>query len=435
MNSVIMSSNKVRFTSINRAPIEMNILTGTMGEKKIDVRDLGEQGYFTFDPGFTSTASCESKITYINGEKGILLYRGFPVDQLALTANYLEVCYIILNGEAPTYVQYIKFCENINRYKKIHKQIIRVFQGFSRHSHPMSVLCGVMISLAAFYHNSLRTDVEKHRNIAVFQLISKIPIIAAMCHKYISGQNFVYPKNNFSYTENLLYMMFSKPKIKYVISPILKCAMNRILIVHADHEQNASTATVRMVGSSGANLFACIAAGITALWGQSHGGANEACLRMLEQINKVEHIPKYINRAKDSNDTFRLMGFGHRIYKNYDPRATLMRQTCYEVLKELNITENLFEIAVELEHIALHDSYFIERKLYPNVDFYSGIILKAIGIPTSMFTVIFTVARAIGWVTHWKEMHSYGLKISRPRQLYSGYLKREFNSKINKDNV
>lgn len=428
-----MSNDQVFLTSENKSPIAINVLTSTMGEKEIDIRNLEKQGYFTFDPGFTSTASCESRITYIDGKKGTLLYRGFPIDQLALTSNYLEVCYILLNNEIPTHTQYIEFCKKINQYRRIHKHIIRAFQGCSRHSHPMSVLCGIMISLAAFYNESLCMNVEAHRNIAIFQLISKIPIIAAMCHKYSSGKNFVYPKDNLSYTGNLLYMMFSTPKIKYVVDPMLEYAMNRILIVHADHEQNLSTSTVRMVGSSGTNLFACIAAGITALWGQSHGGANEACLRMLEQINKVEHIPKYIQRAKDSHDTFRLMGFGHRIYKHYDPRATLMRQTCYELLKELNISENLFEIAIELERVALNDSYFIERKLYPNVDFYSGIILKAIGIPTSMFTVIFTVARAVGWVTHWKEMYNSGLKISRPRQLYSGYSERKFNSYITKN--
>lgn len=427
-----MLDDKVLLTSKNKTPIVMNVLTSTMGEKKIDIRNLREQGYCTFDPGFTSTAACESKITYVNGEKGILLYRGFPIDQLALNSNYLEVCYILLYGEIPTRAQYIKFCEKINQYKKIHKQVIRTFQGYSQYSHPMSVLCGIIISLAAFYHKSLYMNIKEHRNIAIFHLIAKIPIIAAMCHKYLSGKNFVYPKYNLSYASNLLYMMFSTPKTEYVINPILEYAMNRILIVHADHEQNISTSTVRMVGSSGVHLFACVAAGITALWGQSHGGANESCLRMLEKINKVQYIPKYIQRAKDNNDDFRLMGFGHRIYKYYDPRAILMRQTCYEILKELNISENLFDIAIELENIALHDPYFIERKLYPNVDFYSGIILKAIGIPTSMFTVIFTVARTIGWITHWKEMYSYGLKISRPRQLYSGYLQREFSSKIRK---
>lgn len=428
-----MSNDKIFFTLNNNTPIMMNVFTGTMGEKKIDIRNLGKHGYFTFDPGFTSTASCESKITYINGEKGILLYRGFPIDQLALTSNYLEVCYILLNGETPTRTQYITFCEKINQYKKIHKQIIRTFQGYSRSSHPMSLLCGIIISLAAFYHQSLSMYIEEHRNIAIFQLISKIPIIAAMCYKYLSGKNFIYPKYNFSYTKNLLYMMFSTPKTEYILNPILENAMDRILIVHADHEQNISTSTVRMVGSSGVNLFACIVAGITALWGQSHGGANESCLHMLEKINRIEHIPKYIKRAKDNNDSFRLMGFGHRIYKHYDPRASLMKQTCYEVLKELHIAENLFEVALELENIALHDPYFIERKLYPNVDFYSGIILKAIGVPTSMFTVIFTVARTIGWVTNWKEMYNCGMKISRPRQLYSGSPKRKFFSKIKKN--
>lgn len=423
-----MAESKATFTPEGHDPIAMDLLTGTMGEKEIDIRSLGSQGYFTFDPGFTSTASCESKITYIDGDKGVLLHRGFPIDQLALESNYLEVCYILLNGEAPTREQFDEFRTIVTRHTMIHEQITRLFHGFRRDSHPMAVMCGVTGALAAFYHDSLDVNVERHREIAAFRLLSKMPTVAAMCYKYSLGQPFIYPRNDLSYVGNFLHMMFATPCETYEVNPVLERAMDRILILHADHEQNASTSTVRTAGSSGANPFACIAAGIASLWGPAHGGANEACLRMLEEINKVEHIPEFIKRAKDKNDSFRLMGFGHRVYKNYDPRATVMRETCHEVLKELKLSDDLLVVAIELEHIALHDPYFKERKLYPNVDFYSGIILKAMGIPSTMFTVIFAMARTVGWIAHWKEMHDDGLKIARPRQLYTGYAQRDFHS-------
>ncbi|UVK77076.1 MAG: citrate synthase [Sodalis sp. Fle] len=426
-----MDDNKVTFTTPEKHPsIDMDVLTGTMGEKEIDIRNLGNQGYFTFDPGFTSTASCESKITYINGEEGILLHRGFPIDQLALQSSYLEVCYILLYGETPTSEQYKEFSTIVTRHTMLHEQITYLFHGFRHDSHPMAVMCGISGALAAFYHDSLDVNVERHREIAAFRLLSKMPTIVAMCYKYSLDQPFIYPRNHLSYAGNFLHMMFATPCEDYVINPVLERAMDRILILHADHEQNASTSTVRISGSSGANPFACIAAGIASLWGPAHGGANETCLRMLEEINKVKHIPEFIKRAKDKNDPFRLMGFGHRVYKNYDPRATVMRETCHEVLKELNLSDDLLAVAIELEHIALHDPYFIERKLYPNVDFYSGIILKAMGIPSTMFTVIFAMARTVGWIAHWKEMHDNGLKIARPRQLYTGYAQRDFHSQI-----
>lgn len=423
-----MAESKATFTPEGHDPIAVDLLTGTMGEKEIDIRSLGSQGYFTFDPGFTSTACCESKITYIDGDRGVLLHRGFPIDQLALESNYLEVCYILLNGEAPTREQFDEFRTIITRHTMIHEQITRLFHGFRRDSHPMAVMCGVTGALAAFYHDSLDVNIERHREIAAFRLLSKMPTVAAMCYKYSLGQPFIYPRNDLSYAGNFLHMMFATPCETYEVNPVLERAMDRILILHADHEQNASTSTVRTAGSSGANPFACIAAGIASLWGPAHGGANEACLRMLEEINKEEHIPEFIKRAKDKNDSFRLMGFGHRVYKNYDPRATVMRETCHEVLKELKLSDDLLAIAMELEHVALHDLYFKERKLYPNVDFYSGIILKVMGIPSTMFTVIFAMARTVGWIAHWKEMHDDGLKIARPRQLYTGYAQRDFHS-------
>jgi citrate synthase len=425
-----MADNKATLTLPGEAPIELNVLQGTLGEKEIDIRTLGSKGYFTFDPGYTSTASCESKITYIDGDEGVLLHRGYPIDQLALHSTFLEVCYILLNGETPTKEQFDEFRDIVTRHTMVHEQITRLFNGFRRDSHPMAVLCGVTGALAAFYHDSLDVNVERHREIAAFRLLSKMPTVAAMCYKYSIGQPFIYPRNDLSYAGNFLHMMFATPCEDYEVNPVLERAMDRILILHADHEQNASTSTVRTAGSSGANPFACIAAGIASLWGPAHGGANEACLRMLEEIKSVEHIPAFIKRAKDKNDSFRLMGFGHRVYKNYDPRATVMRETCHEVLKELKLSDDLLAVAMELEHIALHDPYFIEKKLYPNVDFYSGIILKAMGIPSTMFTVIFAMARTVGWIAHWKEMHDDGIKIARPRQLYTGYDKREFVSQI-----
>lgn len=412
-------------------PVELQVVQGTLGQPVVDVRNLGSQGLFTFDPGFTSTASCESQITFIDGEEGILLHRGFPIAELATKSSYLEVCYILLYGEAPTAIQFESFCQSVKLHTMIHEQITRLFYGFRRDSHPMAVMCGVTGALAAFYHDSLDVNNERHRQIAAFRLLSKMPTVAAMCYKYSIGQPFVYPKNDLSYAGNFLHMMFATPCEEYEVNPVLERAMDRILILHADHEQNASTSTVRTAGSSGANPFACIAAGIASLWGPAHGGANEATLKMLEEISSVNHIPEFVKRAKDKNDSFRLMGFGHRVYKNYDPRATVMRETCHEVLQELGMKDDLLEVALQLEHIALNDPYFIERKLYPNVDFYSGLILKAMGIPTSMFTVIFAMARTVGWISHWIEMHEEGMKIARPRQLYTGYTERSFQSKLN----
>ncbi|MDV5225552.1 citrate synthase [Providencia rettgeri] len=427
-----MADNKAKLTTESASTIELDILSPTLGQDVIDVRTLGSKGFYTYDPGFTSTASCESKITYIDGDEGILLHRGYPIDQLATEASYLEVCYILLYGEAPTQEQYETFKNTVTRHTMIHEQITRMLNGFRRDSHPMAVLCGVTGALAAFYHDALDVNNPRHREITAYRLLSKMPTVAAMCYKYSIGQPFVYPRNDLSYAGNFLYMMFSTPCEEYKVNPVLERAMDRILILHADHEQNASTSTVRTAGSSGANPFACIAAGIASLWGPAHGGANEACLRMLEEIQTVEHIPAFIERAKDKNDSFRLMGFGHRVYKNHDPRATVMRETCHEVLNELGLNDSLLEVAMELERIALNDPYFIEKKLYPNVDFYSGIILKAMGIPSSMFTVIFAIARTIGWIAHWNEMHDDGLKIARPRQLYTGYGKREFNTNLSK---
>ncbi|KAA1177652.1 citrate synthase [Photorhabdus heterorhabditis] len=427
-----MADNKATLTPDGTVAIELDVLTPTLGSKVIDVRTLGSEGFFTYDPGFTSTASCESKITYIDGNEGILLHRGFPIDQLATKSNYLEVCYILLYGETPTQEQFDKFKKIITRHTMIHEQINRLFNGFRRDSHPMAVLCGVTGALAAFYHDALDVNNPHHRDITAYRLLSKMPTVAAMCYKYSIGQPFVYPRNDLSYAGNFLHMMFATPCEEYKVNPVLERAMDRILILHADHEQNASTSTVRTAGSSGANPFACIAAGIASLWGPAHGGANEACLRMLEEIQSVEHIPEFIARAKDKNDAFRLMGFGHRVYKNYDPRATVMRETCHEVLDELGLNDSLLEVAMELERIALHDPYFIEKKLYPNVDFYSGIILKAMGIPSTMFTVIFAIARTIGWIAHWNEMHDDGVKIARPRQLYTGYTQRDFQSQLEK---
>ncbi len=427
-----MSNIKAELTLNGVRVTDLDILSPTLGQPVVDVRTLGGKGYYTFDPGFTSTASCESKITYIDGDEGILLHRGFPIEELAMKSDYLEVCYILLYGEAPDQKEYDEFKETVKRHTMIHEQITRLFNGFRRDSHPMAVLCGVTGALAAFYHDSLDVNNPRHREIAAYRLLSKMPTVAAMCYKYSVGQPFVYPKNNLSYAGNFLRMMFATPCEEYVVNPVLERAMDRILILHADHEQNASTSTVRTAGSSGANPFACIAAGIASLWGPAHGGANEACLRMLEEIQTVEHIPAFIERAKDKNDSFRLMGVGHRVYKNHDPRAKVMRETCHEVLNELGLNDSLLEVAMELERIALNDPYFIEKKLYPNVDFYSGIILKALGIPSNMFTVIFAIGRTIGWIAHWSEMHDDGLKIARPRQLYTGYTERSFETKVTK---
>lgn len=413
-----------------QAPFELPIYSGTAGTDVIDVRALGQHGYFTFDPGFMSTGSCESKITYIDGDNGVLLHRGYPIEQLAVESDYLETCYLLLEGELPNEEQYIKFKHVITRHTMVHEKLLSFFQGFRVDAHPMAMLCGVVGAMSSFYHSDLNVNDPEQRKRSAHRLIAKLPTIAAMAYKYTIGQPFVYPRNDLSYAENFLHMMFSVPAEDYKVSPILAKAMDRIFMLHADHEQNASTSTVRLAGSSGANPYACIAAGIASLWGPAHGGANEACLVMLQEIGSVERIPEFVARAKDKNDSFRLMGFGHRVYKNFDPRAKVMRETCHEVLKELNIKDPLLDVAMELERIALSDPYFIEKKLYPNVDFYSGIILKAIGIPTSMFTVIFAMSRTVGWISHWDEMLSdKGHKIGRPRQMYTGYTKRDFVKK------
>lgn len=411
-----------------KKPLELPMREGTLGPDVIDIGPLASQGVFTFDPGFRSTAACESKITFIDGDKGILLYRGYPIEQLADNSDFLEVCYLLLYGELPTLPQKERFVAKVNSHTLVHEQLIRFFSGFRRDAHPMAIMCGVVGALSAFYHDSLDIKNESHREVAALRLIAKMPTLAAMSYKYSVGQPFVYPQNKMGYAENFLHMMFSVPSFESVPNPILSSAMEKIFILHADHEQNASTSTVRLAGSSGANPFACIAAGIAALWGPAHGGANEAVLAMLEEIGDVSNIPKYIARAKDKNDGFRLMGFGHRVYKNFDPRATVLRQACYDVLDALKIHDDpLFAMALKLEEIALKDPYFIEKKLYPNVDFYSGIILRAIGIPSNMFTVIFALARTVGWIAHWNEMISQpDQSIGRPRQLYTGSTERNF---------
>jgi citrate synthase len=410
-------------------PIEFPVMSGTIGPDVADIRALYTQaGKFTYDPGFMSTASCKSAITYIDGDVGVLLYRGYPIEQLAQHCDFLETCYLLLKGELPTPEQKRAFDSNISRHTMVHEQLVRFFSGFRRDAHPMAVMVGVVGALSAFYHDSLDITNPEHREISAIRLLAKVPTIAAMCYKYNMGQPFMYPKNRLNYVENFLHMMFATPADDgYVPNPVLVRALERILILHADHEQNASTSTVRLSGSSGANPFACIAAGIACLWGPAHGGANEAVLNMLEEIGDVSRIGQYINRAKDKNDNFRLMGFGHRVYKNYDPRAKLMRETCHEVLGELGLHDDrLFKLAMELERIALEDPYFVEKKLYPNVDFYSGIVQRAMGIPVSMFTAIFAVARTVGWIAQWNEMIADPeQKIGRPRQLYIGATKRD----------
>ena len=408
---------------------DLPVMPGSVGPKVIDVRRLyGDTGYFTYDPGFTSTGSCESAITYIDGDEGILLYRGYRIQDLAEHSDYMETCYLLLFGELPTADQKTKFVRDVTYHTMLQEQINSFYSGFRRDSHPMAVMCGVVGGLAAFYHDSLDITNQRHRTVASYRLIAKMPTIAAQAYKYSVGQPFVYPQNELSYAENFLHMMFATPAEKYKVSPTMAKAMDRILILHADHEQNASTSTVRLAGSSGANPFACIAAGIASLWGPAHGGANEAVLDMLNQIGDKSKIPEYIKKAKDKDDSFRLMGFGHRVYKNFDPRAKVMQQTCHEVLGELGIkNEPLLELAMELERIALEDDYFVERKLYPNVDFYSGIIFRAMGIPTSMFTALFAVARTVGWISQWNEMiEDPQMKIGRPRQLYTGATERDY---------
>jgi citrate synthase len=408
---------------------DLPILPGTIGPKVIDVRKLyGDTGYFTFDPGYTSTGSCESKITYIDGDKGELFYRGYPIEELAEHSDFMEVAYLLLKGDLPTPEQKRKFEWDIAHHTMVHEQLTRFYSGFRRDAHPMAVMCGVVGALSAFYHDSTDIYDPRQREIASYRLIAKMPTLAAMAYKYSVGQPFMYPRNDLKYADDFLHMTFAVPCEDYRVNPVLARAMDRIFILHADHEQNASTSTVRLAGSSGANPFACIAAGIASLWGPAHGGANEAVLKMLTEIGSKSRIPEFVKRAKDKSSGFRLMGFGHRVYKNYDPRAAVMRRTCHEVLDELGVkNEPLLDLAMELERIALEDPYFVEKKLYPNVDFYSGIILRAMGFPTSMFTVLFAIARTVGWVAQWNEMiEDPGQKIGRPRQLYTGHQRRGY---------
>jgi citrate synthase len=408
---------------------ELPVIDGTLGPRVIDVRKLyGDHGLFTYDPGFLSTASCESKITYIDGEKGVLLHRGYPIEQLAEHSDFIEVCYLLLHGELPTPKQKADFTKNIVYHTMLHEQIHAIYRGFRRDAPPMAVMVGVVGALSAFYHDSTDINDPRQREIASHRLIAKMPTIAATAYKYSTGQPFIYPRNELGYVENFLRMTFAVPAEDYKINPVVAKAMDRLFILHADHEQNASTSTVRMAGSSGANPFACIAAGIASLWGPAHGGANEAVLNMLREIGDKKRIPEFIAKAKDKNSGFRLMGFGHRVYKNFDPRAKVMRKACHDVLDVLNKRElPLLELALELERIALEDEYFVERKLYPNVDFYSGLILEAIGFPTSMFTVLFAVARTVGWVAQWAEMiEDPSQRIGRPRQLYTGATQRDY---------
>ena len=423
-----MSAKSGNF-KIGDITVDMPVKSGTIGPDVIDIGKLyNATGCFTFDPGFLSTAACESKITYIDGDEGILLHRGYPIEQLADHGDFLETCYLLLHGELPTPTEKTEFDYTVTRHTMVHDQMSRFFQGFRRDAHPMAVLVGAVGALAAFYHDSTDINDPRQRMIASHRMIAKMPTLAAMAYKYNIGQPFVYPKNDLDYASNFLRMCFAVPCEEYKVNPVLARALDRIFILHADHEQNASTSTVRLAGSTGANPFACIAAGIAALWGPAHGGANEICLRMLMEIGTVDRIPEFIARAKDKNDPFRLMGFGHRVYKNFDPRAKIMHKTCHEVLAELGIKDDpLLDVAMELERIALSDPYFIERKLYPNVDFYSGITLKAMGFPTTMFTALFAVARTVGWIAQWTEMiGDPNQKIGRPRQLYTGEPSRDY---------
>ncbi|WP_404370618.1 citrate synthase [Sphingomonas sp. MMS24-J45] len=408
--------------------LDLKVLSGSVGPDVIDIRKLYAQtGMFTYDPGFTSTASCDSAITYIDGDEGVLLHRGYPIGQLAEQSSFMEVSYLLLNGELPNKAELDKFSYTISRHTMLHEQLATFYRGFRRDAHPMAIMCGIVGALSAFYHDSADITDPTQRMIASHRLIAKMPTIAAMAYKYSVGQPFLYPDNSLSYTGNFLRMTFGVPAEPYVVDPVVEKAMDRIFILHADHEQNASTSTVRLAGSSGANPFACIAAGIACLWGPAHGGANEAALNMLREIGTPDRIPEYIARAKDKNDPFRLMGFGHRVYKNYDPRATVMQKTVREVFAAMKVTDPVFEVALQLEELALSDPYFIEKKLFPNVDFYSGIILSAIGFPTTMFTALFALARTVGWVAQWNEMiGDPEQKIGRPRQLYTGPTQRDY---------
>ncbi|MBI0432559.1 citrate synthase [Roseomonas sp. KE0001] len=427
MSSTAKGSVTVALDGSNKSAT-LPLIQGSIGPDVFDIRKLySELGVFTFDPGYGGTAACESKITYIDGDEGVLLYRGYPIEQLAEKSNFLEVSYLLLNGELPTAQQLKDFDRGVTLHTMVHEQLRRFFDGFRRDAHPMAILCGVVGALSAFYHDSLDINDPAQREISAFRLIAKVPTIAAWAYKYSIGQPFMYPRNDLSYAENFLYMLNAVPAEEWKPNPILSRAMDRILVLHADHEQNASTSTVRLAGSTGANPFACVAAGIAALWGPAHGGANEAVLKMLGEIGSVENIPDFIEKVKDKNSGVKLMGFGHRVYKNFDPRAKIMQATCHEVLAELGIKdEPLLDLAMALEKIALEDDYFVSRKLYPNVDFYSGIILKAMGIPTHMFTVLFAVARTVGWVSQWKEMiEDPAQRIGRPRQIYTGPAQRD----------
>ena len=405
------------------------LMSGTAGADVFDIRKLyGELGVFTYDPGYGATASCESKITYIDGDVGVLQYRGYPIEQLAHHSNFLEVCYLLLNGELPNAAQAKEFNNGVMHHTMLHEQLRQFYNGFRRDAHPMAIMCGVVGALSAFYHDSLDINDPESRRISAFRLVAKLPTIAAWAHKYSIGQPFVYPRNDLTYAENFLYMFNAVPTEEYKVNPVLSKAMDLIMILHADHEQNASTSTVRLAGSTGANPFACIAAGIASLWGPAHGGANEAVLKMLSDIGHVDNIPEFLSEVKDKNNHAKLMGFGHRVYKNYDPRAKIIQQACHDVLKELGIEgDPLLDLAMALEKIALTDPYFIDRKLYPNVDFYSGIILKAMGFPTSMFTALFALSRTVGWITQWQELiEDPEQRIGRPRQIYTGPAQRDY---------
>ena len=423
-----MSTERTATLTVDGKTVEFPVMAGTHGQDVIDIRTLGgKTGLFTYDSGFLSTASCKSKITFIDGDKGELLYRGYPIEQLAEQCNFLEVAYLLKNGELPNQQEKTAFEGTIKNHTMVHDQMTKFYSGFRRDAHPMAVMVGVVGALSAFYHEAMDFSDAEHRNISINRLIAKLPTIVAMAYKYNSGQPFMYPRNDLDYTANFMHMMFGTPCERYEPNPVLVRALDVIFTLHADHEQNASTSTVRLAGSSGANPFACISAGIACLWGPAHGGANEACLNMLEEIGDVSRVGEYIKRAKDKNDSFKLMGFGHRVYKNFDPRAKLMGKVCSDVLGELGLeNDRLFKLAKELEKIALEDPYFVEKKLYPNVDFYSGIVQKALGIPTSMFTCIFALARTVGWITQWEEMITDPeYKIGRPRQLYIGTARRD----------
>ncbi|PWC16648.1 citrate (Si)-synthase [Brenneria roseae subsp. roseae] len=410
--------------------LTLEMHSGVMGKEAVDIRPFGAQGLCSYDPGFANTAGCESAITYIDAVNSVLLHRGFPVEQLAEQCDFTEVCFILLHGEVPSPEEYKKFTNNITRHTLIHEQIARMFSGFRRDSHPMALMCAVVGALAAFYHDVLDINNAEHRELAAVRLLSKMPTLAAMCYKYSIEQPAVYPRNSLSYTGNFLHMLFSIPAEKYEVNAVLERAMNRILILHADHGQCPSTMAVRASGSSGANPFACIAAGLASMWGPMHGGANEACMRMLEEIKTVDRIPAFVQRAKDEHNSLRLMGFGNSVYQHFDPRAAILRKTCYEVLGELGMEDSLLQVAIELEHIAITDPYFLENKLYPSADFYTAVILKAMGLPPSMFTVISTVGRTIGWIAHWNEMHTQPeMKIYRPCQIYTGEPRRDYVSR------